>query len=124
MEDLTISSAFYSRVFGFNVLGGEHRMCALEVPGGSVLLLFKRDGSLGPTATPGGTIPPHGGRGALHLCFAIPLLQLEAWEGHLAAEGVALESKVIQPHGGVSLYFRDPDGHSLEVGTPGLWYNY
>jgi catechol 2,3-dioxygenase-like lactoylglutathione lyase family enzyme len=25
--------------------------------------------------------------------------------------------------GGTSLYFRDPDGHSVEVATPGLWPN-
>ena len=43
---------------------------------------------------------------------------------HLAACGIAVESRVVQTHGGTSLYFRDPDGHSLEVATPGLWPNY
>ena len=38
--------------------------------------------------------------------------------------GVAVESRVIQTHGGTSLYFRDPDGHSVEVATPGLWPHY
>jgi catechol 2,3-dioxygenase-like lactoylglutathione lyase family enzyme len=35
-----------------------------------------------------------------------------------------VESRVTWLRGGTSLYFRDPDGHSLEVATPGLWPNY
>ena len=35
--------------------------------------------------------------------------------------GIAIESRVIQSHGGTSLYIRDPDGHSVEMATPGLW---
>jgi len=42
----------------------------------------------------------------------------------LAAEGVGIESRVTQHFGGISLYFRDPDGHSIEVATPGLWRVY
>lgn len=26
--------------------------------------------------------------------------------------------------GGCSVYFRDPDGHLLELATPGVWINY
>jgi catechol 2,3-dioxygenase-like lactoylglutathione lyase family enzyme len=28
------------------------------------------------------------------------------------------------PRGGHSIYFRDPDGHLLELATPGLWAGY
>jgi catechol 2,3-dioxygenase-like lactoylglutathione lyase family enzyme len=42
----------------------------------------------------------------------------------LAAQGIAVESRVTWPRGGTSLYFRDPDAHSLEVASPGLWPNY
>ena len=69
-------------------------------------------------------IPPHDGHGTQHLCFAMPLAELDARDRHLAARGVPVESRVVQAHGGTSLYFRDPDGHSLEVATPGLWPNY
>jgi catechol 2,3-dioxygenase-like lactoylglutathione lyase family enzyme len=43
---------------------------------------------------------------------------------HLQARSVEVESRVRQAFGGISLYFRDPDGHSVEVATPGLWANY
>jgi catechol 2,3-dioxygenase-like lactoylglutathione lyase family enzyme len=59
----------------------------------------------------------------LHLAFAIPYGELAAWETHLGNQGVAVESQIDWPRGGTSLYFRDPDGHSLEVATPGLWPN-
>ena len=97
-------------------------MAAFAVPGGSVLLLFRVGGSVQPSEMPGGTIPAHDGRGTQHLCFAVPVAELDAWAAHLEAEGVPIESRVSpQSHGGTSLYFRDPDGHSLEVAGPGLW---
>ena len=122
--DLDASAAFYQRVFGFEVLLREHRMIGMAVPGGTVLLLFRRGGSVEPSATPGGIIPAHDGHGTLHLCFAIPLAALQDWEQHLTAQGVPVESRVRQSFGGTSLYFRDPDGHSLEVAVPGLWAVY
>lgn len=125
VADLDRSQDFYERLFGFPCFLRDARMCALGVPGAQVLLLFRQGGSLAPSPAPGGTtIPPHDGQGRLHLCFAIPADDLSGWETRLAAQGVAIESRVMWPRGGVSLYFRDPDGHSLEVATPGLWPNY
>ena len=124
VSDLHRSAEFYQELFGFRLLLQDHRMCALQVPASGVLLLFKQDGALQPSPTPGGIIPPHGGSGALHLCFAIPVASLDGWANHLEQHGIAVESRVRQHFGGISLYFRDPDGHSLEVATPGLWENY
>ena len=42
----------------------------------------------------------------------------------LGEQGVAIESKVEWPRGGASLYFRDPDGHLVELITPGCWEVY
>jgi catechol 2,3-dioxygenase-like lactoylglutathione lyase family enzyme len=123
VEDLARSRAFYERVFGFVPVFEDERMCAMEVPGEQVLLLFRHGMTDAPAPTPGGTIPPHHGRGALHLAFAIPLREVAAWEMHMSRHDVVLESRVVWPAGGTSLYFRDPDGHSLEVATPGLWPN-
>lgn len=123
VDDLTRAGDFYARVFGFAAVFGDDRMCAMEVPGGQVLLLFRHGMTNQPSPMPGGTIPPHHGRGELHLAFAIPFGELAAWQDHLAGLGIPVESRVTWPRGGTSLYFRDPDGHSLEVATPGLWAN-
>lgn len=123
VEDLDRAQDFYQRLFGFPPFFRDARMCALGVPGAQVLLLFRKGGSVAPSPTPGGTIPPHDGAGRLHLCFAIPEDDLAGWEWRLREHGVAIESRVTWPRGSVSLYFRDPDGHSLEVATPRLWPN-
>jgi catechol-2,3-dioxygenase len=123
VEDLGRSQSFYERIFGFAAVFVDERMCAMEIPGEQVLLLFRHGKTNEPAHVPGGFVPPHHGAGALHLAFAIPLLELSRWEAHLADSGVAVESRLTWPRGAISLYFRDPDGHSLEVATPGLWPN-
>ncbi len=124
VTDLDRASDFYRRVFGFELFVSDGRMCALGVPGSQVLLLFQHGSTDEPAPVPGGTIPPHHGTGELHLCFAIPFGELEAWEQHLRLQGIDMESRIRWPRGGTSLYFRDPDGNSLEVATPGLWPNH
>jgi catechol 2,3-dioxygenase-like lactoylglutathione lyase family enzyme len=123
-DDLQASAAFYRRLFGFETLFEDDRLCALSVAGKDVLLLFRRGGSLQPSNLSGGVIPPHDGSGALHLAFAIAAEDLPGWEEKLAASGIEIESRVHWPRGGWSLYFRDPDGHLLELVTPGLWAIY
>jgi catechol-2,3-dioxygenase len=124
VSGLETSKQFYARIFGFVPMFENERMCAMEVPGSAVLLLFLHNASLQPGHVPGGTVPPHNGTGALHVCFAIPMASLASWVSHLAAESVGIESTVTWPYGGTSLYFRDPDRHSVEIATPGLWKNY
>ena len=124
VDDLPRAIAFYRDLFGFELFFHDPRMCALGVPGGQVLLLFQRGATSEPAPGPGGGfIPAHHGKGQLHLCFAIPFRELQAWEDHLLARGIQVESRLVWAGGGTSLYFRDPEGHSLEVATPGLWPN-
>ncbi len=124
VADLDRSAAFYTEVIGCEPFLRDDRMCAMGVAPGQVLLLFRQGGSAEPTAAPGGLIPPHDGRGQLHLCFSTPASELAAWQAHLGAHGIAIESDLAWPHGGRSIYFRDPDGHALEIAIPGLWPNY
>jgi catechol 2,3-dioxygenase-like lactoylglutathione lyase family enzyme len=49
---------------------------------------------------------------------------LQAWEAWLGELGIPIESRQTWRHGGHALYFRDPDGHLLEVVTPGVWSIY
>jgi len=123
VRDLDVSHAFYGRIFGFPLLLRDERMCAMAIPGREVLLLFRHGAAVAPAHTRFGVIPPHDGAGKLHLCFSIRREDLARWSGHLAACGVQIESRLDWPKGGTSLYFRDPDDHSLEVATAGLWQN-
>jgi catechol 2,3-dioxygenase-like lactoylglutathione lyase family enzyme len=124
VADLDRAAAFYSDVMGLPCIHADHRMRAYDVGGNGVLLLFPQGGSLQPIETPGGSIPPHDGAGPMHVAFSIGRDELEAWQDHLQRAGVDLEGRTEWPRGGVSVYFRDPDDHLLEIATPGLWQRY
>ena len=124
VEDVARSREFYQNIFGFPVLQGDERFCALNVANKQVLLLFKKGGSTEPVAVPGGIIPPHGGDGHLHFAFSILAGDLPAWEARLRDHHIAIESRVQWDRGGTSIYFRDPDGHLAELVTPGIWAIY
>jgi catechol 2,3-dioxygenase-like lactoylglutathione lyase family enzyme len=124
VADLDKAAAFYADVMGLPCIHADHRMRAFDVGGNGVLLLFPQGGSLQPIETPGGSIPPHDGSGPMHVAFSISKDELESWQDHLQSVGVTLEGRTQWPRGGVSVYFRDPDNHLLEIATPGLWKRY
>jgi catechol 2,3-dioxygenase-like lactoylglutathione lyase family enzyme len=78
----------------------------------------------GGDGTARGEIPPHDGNGPLHICFAIDAEELPAWEEKLQDSGISIEGRMQWVRGGESIYFRDPDGHLLELMTPGNWSIY
>src|SRR5262249_8862474 len=118
VDDLQRSVEFYKTIFGFEVIDSGDRLCAMGVRTGQVLLLFKKresaDLPLGATD----------GEGQLHLAFAISASELQNWESWLVNQGVLIELRRSWERGGHSIYFRDPDGHLLELATPGVWSNY
>jgi catechol-2,3-dioxygenase len=79
----------------------------------SVLLLFKKRATPDTDAT-----------GSIHIAFGIGRSELSAWEAWLGEQGIAIELRKAWKYGGEALYFRDPDGHLLEVVTPGVWSIY
>ena len=99
-------------------------MRALDAGSRQVLLLFKHGASKEDVRLDSGVLPGHDGHGTTHLAWAIPANSLSAWRERLAAHGVQIESELQWPRGGTSLYFRDPDGHLLELASPGLWTTY
>ncbi len=124
VTDLERAATFYRDILELPCIHSDLRMRAFDVGGNGVLLLFPEGGSLTSIETPGGSIPPHDGQGPMHVAFSIDRDELETWQRHLAEAGVALEGRTQWPRGGVSVYFRDPDGHLLEIATPGLWRGY
>ena len=124
VDDLDRAARFYEEVLGLTQLTRDARFRAYDVGGQSVLLLFRRGATLETVRMPGGTIPPHDGHGPLHMAFAVGVDALPQWEQRLAAQGIAIEGRTTWSRGGHSIYFRDPDGHLLELATPGLWAIY
>lgn len=123
-DDLEATAAFYRNVLGFAVVFEDVRAVLLDGGGQTVLLLFRRGASLQGIETSIGWIPPHDGSGPTHVAFAIAAAELVDWERRLAAHGVEIESRIAWARGGHSLYFRDPEGHSLELATEGTWPSY
>ena len=121
VDDLPRAARFYADLFELPPLVSDERLCAYDVGGKSVLLLFRRGSTLQTVHLPGGTIPPRDGSGPLHVAFAIAADELAGWEQRLSEKGIAIEGRTDWPRGGHSLYFRDPDGHLVELATPGIW---
>jgi catechol-2,3-dioxygenase len=119
VESAARSAEFYRRIFGFEPLepgeplNNETRLCPMRAGDRSVLLLFKK-----------GATPDTDAVGAIHIAFGIARSDLSKWERWLAEQGVSIEMRKTWKHRAEALYFRDPDGHLLEVVTPGVWSIY
>ena len=124
VDDLDRAARFYERVLELGLLTSDARFRAYDVGGKSVLLLFRRGATLETVRMPGGTIPPHDGHGPLHIAFAVSADELAQWEARLNERSIEIEGRTDWSRGGKSIYFRDPDGHLLELATPGLWATY
>jgi catechol 2,3-dioxygenase-like lactoylglutathione lyase family enzyme len=123
VDDMARSVRFFRDVLGLSAMIESDRLTAFDAGHGGVLLVFARGQSGEDVTTPGGIIPGHDGNGPLHMAFAIGADDVASWRAHFAAHDVAITSEVEWPAGGRSLYFNDPDGHVLELATPGLWKN-
>jgi catechol 2,3-dioxygenase-like lactoylglutathione lyase family enzyme len=123
-KDMPRARAFYESVLGLALIYSDDRLSAYAVAGRDVLLVFRKGAAAQTVTLPSGTIPGHGGDGTLHVAFAISKDDLDRWEAHLASRGVVIEGRNDWERGGRSVYFRDPDGHLLELATPGLWSVY
>ena len=119
VESPARSAEFYRRVFGFEPLepgeplNDDTRRCLVRAGDRSVLLLFKKGATVDTDAS-----------ASIHIAFGIARCDLPAWERWLKEQGISIELRKTWEYGGEALYFRDPDGHLLEVVTPGVWNIY
>ena len=120
-DDLAKTVAFYTSLLARDPMRASDRVAAFDAGEGTVLLLFQRGVSDQPFDFPGGLVPGHTATGPAHFAFAIDKEQVSPWLERLAALGVPIESRVDWVAGGHSIYFRDPDGRSVELATPGTW---
>lgn len=118
--DLAAAEAFYTKVFGLEVVTRLEGKFVFLRCGPGMLLIF--DPAQSAVEDPANPIPRHGAQGAGHVCFACgPGQDIPAWRAHFAAQGIAIETDHVWPTGARSLYVRDPAGNSVEVGEPKMW---
>jgi len=115
-DDLEAAERFYAGVLGLEKITRVPGRHVFFRCGDRVLLLFNAARTL-----EGGMLPPHGATGPGHVAFAVAEGELAEWRARLEAHGVQVETEFAWPGGGHSLYFRDPAGNSLELGTPAIW---
>lgn len=117
VTDLARSTAFYQRVFGFDIMvqqtEGDRQFVFLGRDGQLLVTLWRQSAGDFPTALPG----------LHHLSFQVPDIEaVRSAEATLRELGAELIYDGIVPHregassGGV--FFKDPDGIRLEIFAP------
>ncbi|MDO6389803.1 VOC family protein [Pontibacter sp. BT731] len=116
ITDLERSRQFYNGKLGLLVIGEVKDRHIFFRAGESVLLCFLPEAS-----RKGGTLPPHFGTGQLHLAFEVSREEYSSWKSKIEKAGIPVEQEYDWGRGFLSLYFRDPDQHLLEVVMEGMW---
>jgi catechol 2,3-dioxygenase-like lactoylglutathione lyase family enzyme len=121
VADLDIAERFYAGTLGLErVVRVEGRHVFFRC-GRGMLLLFVAGETSKPPGNPAMPVPPHGATGPGHVCFRVGAEYMTEWRRQLEDKGVAIEADFRWPNGARSVYFRDPDGNSLEIAEPKLW---
>ncbi len=117
VSDLDRAIAFYRDVLGLRLMVEfeAKRGAAMQV-GTGVLLLFRTEETL-----KGGEFPSHGARGPGHVAFEVEPEELPPWRKRLAERGIPIEKELAFGPNLPSIYFRDPDGNSLELAVASIW---
>lgn len=119
-EDIAALRRFYEGVIGLEVRRELDGQFVFFHCGAGMLLIFNPVTSvIKPVSFT--SAPPHGARGAGHVCFAATAQELDAWHTHLEGHGLAIEADFEWPGGGRSIYCRDPAGNSVEFAEPKIW---
>ena len=116
VQDLDRTKEFYHGCLGLDLIGevtGRHVFFRV---GSSVLLCF-----ISAASQQSKILPPHYGQGNLHLAFEVAPPDYDSRKGEIEALGIPIELEYDWGRGFRSFYFRDPDGHLLEVVMTGMW---
>jgi glyoxylase I family protein len=122
VQDLARSIAFYERLLGCTVERRRYDLGLIHLrAGASMIDLISVDGPLG---SRGGAAATAEGRNLDHLCLKIDPFDETALLAHLKAFGLAPLGPAAINFGaegeGLSLYFLDPDGNTIELKGPAI----
>ena len=117
VQDLDRTEAFYHQKLGFPVIGKVAGRHVFFRAGTSVLLCFIAEVTREDTK-----LPPHFGTGNLHLAFEVKEEEYQEWKRKITEAGISILHEQMWKRGRHSFYFRDPDGHLLEIlPENGIW---
>lgn len=124
-RDLEKAHQFYQGVMGLEPASSEEGRHVFFRVGNGMFLVFNPEETK-KTPFPQGEnsgmdIPPHGAQGAGHVAFQVSAESIPQWKAQFACHAVPVEREIHWPHGGCSLFVRDPADNSVEVATSGIW---
>lgn len=115
VQDLDRSEDFYHRKLGFEITAKVEGRHIFFKAGSSILLCFLAE------ATKDDDKVPHYGEGNIHIAFEVPHEDYEEAKAWIQSLGITIEHEQLWSNDYFSFYFRDPDGHSLEIVPEGMW---
>jgi catechol 2,3-dioxygenase-like lactoylglutathione lyase family enzyme len=110
-QDLDQAADFYTSVLRLPLTASFKEARFLQTGAQSTLILFDPEG----IARRQSVIPAHGAQGPGHVALAVPGDEMDAWRDRLLEYGVTIEHEQQWSLGTHSIYFRDPDGNSVEL---------
>jgi catechol 2,3-dioxygenase-like lactoylglutathione lyase family enzyme len=120
--DLEAAEEFYSAVLGLTLISRQPGRHVFFRCGQGVFLVFNPTATLtAPAGSAAVAFPSHGTRGPGHVAFRMEKAAVDQWKQRLQEHAVPIEAEVEWPRGGRSLYFRDPEGNSVELASPEIW---
>lgn len=117
VQDIARTKDFYAADLGLALYSeAEGRQVFFKLPDGGMLLFFK--GS--ETSKEGQGPPSHHAEGPQHLAFEVSKEDYPKWKVRISG-ATALIHEQTWKNDVRSFYFRDPDGHLVEICEPGMW---
>lgn len=116
VSNLQKTADFYHRRLGFPIISEVKDRHVFFRAGSSVLLCFNAEKTKEEV-----TLPSHYGQGNLHLAFEVEWSEYLEWKKKIQENYIAIEHEQEWKKGLRSFYFRDPDGHLLEIVPEGIW---
>lgn len=116
VQNLSITKEFYNLKLDLPVISSVDNRHIFFRAGSSVLLCFN------PEATKAeANLPPHFAYGFQHIAFEVGVAEYQPWLKKIENAGIEIIHLQEWKKGLQSFYFKDPDGHVLEIVPEGIW---